>query len=336
MKMENHKEFHRDDLLDRAVDAVLREPTPDDVSPDRVKQLAAVVRQAAERPSSISIITRIKNMRASTRIVVAATVVVAILGLMSWLVPGSGPALAFADVADALVKVHSVTWKSTLTAKEPKTKDVVHNRIDMYLAPSFSRTETVSPEGEKSICIVDGRKNRMIRLDVARKNASVSNWGQNPNEPPPTNPSLHHFQRLQELFADAKNGKGGTVGAVVPLGVKAIDGRAAEGFRMTRKDIDGDVVETNIWADMKTLLPVRMEQIITRPSEPGEFRIEMSDFRVGVDLDKSLFSVDVPAGYTVEHVNLPGTLQPVSPKETQDTPEKEPPKEPESKDSPKP
>ena len=112
MKMENREDFHHDDLLERAVDAVLRDPIPDELPPDQVAQLVAVVRQAADQPYPITLIERIKNMKPRTRIAVAATVLIAFLGLMSWLVPGSGLALAFADVAEALNSVHSATWKT--------------------------------------------------------------------------------------------------------------------------------------------------------------------------------------------------------------------------------
>ena len=46
--MDNHRDVNPDDLLDRAVDAVMRDPIPDDVPSDRVAQLVAVVKRAAD------------------------------------------------------------------------------------------------------------------------------------------------------------------------------------------------------------------------------------------------------------------------------------------------
>ena len=43
--MENREDFHHDDLLERAVDAVLRDPIPDAPPPDQVAQLVAIVRR---------------------------------------------------------------------------------------------------------------------------------------------------------------------------------------------------------------------------------------------------------------------------------------------------
>ncbi len=55
-------------------------------------------------------------------------------------------------------------------------------------------------------------------------------------------------------------------------------------------------IDVKLWADAKTSQPIRIEETMTQP----EGRIVMTDFRTGVELDKSLFSVDVPKGYTVQ------------------------------------
>jgi len=291
--MENHKDFHHDDLLDRAVDAVLSDPIPDDLPPDRVAQLAAVVRQAADRPYPITIITRIRNMRVSTRIAVAATVLVAVFGLMSWLLPG-GVSVAFADVAEALTKVHSATWKSTTVekVKEPQNKTYTTNKIEMYLAPLHERTETTFSGGGKLILIFDGQKNRGIYLDSVSKTGRILAPVVDPKDPPPANPPCSTFHSLQKLVMDAKSGK---FGKVDRLGAKTIDGRPAEGFRIQQGS-----TETKIWADAKTMLPVRLEQRMSIPSMSLEVYTEMSDFQVDAKLDESLFSVDMPDGYAAE------------------------------------
>jgi hypothetical protein len=69
---------------------------------------------------------------------------------------------------------------------------------------------------------------------------------------------------------------------------------AAQGFRMKL-----GAVEVKIWADPKTLLPIRVEET-SAGAAGSDTRIVMSDFQVGMELDESLFSVEVPAGYTVQ------------------------------------
>jgi len=81
-------------------------------------------------------------------------------------------------------------------------------------------------------------------------------------------------------------------GKVERLGTETINGRRAEGFR-----VQLGAVEVKIWADPKTMLPVRVEQ--TSTSGP-KVHIVMTDFQVDVDLDESLFTLEVPKDYTVQ------------------------------------
>ena len=103
--MESRDNFHHDDLLARAVDAVLHDPIPGEPPPERIDALVAAVRQAADQPRTATLIERIKNMRPATKLAVTAAAVLVIVGLISWLVPGRGAALAFADVGEALNNV---------------------------------------------------------------------------------------------------------------------------------------------------------------------------------------------------------------------------------------
>ncbi|MHC4403204.1 MAG: hypothetical protein ACYTG0_26380 [Planctomycetota bacterium] len=77
------------------------------------------------------------------------------------------------------------------------------------------------------------------------------------------------------------------------LGESDIDGRRVVGHRIIKP---GQV--TRIWVDPQSLLPVQIEKK-SRMEPPNEIRIE-SGFVFNVDLDESLFSVEPPAGYTVD------------------------------------
>jgi hypothetical protein len=286
--MEDHNDFNPDDLLDRAVDAVLHKPIPDELPPERVAQLVAAVQQAAHRPYTVSLMERVRNMKLRTRLAVAATALIALVGLMSWLVPGGGVAVAFADVSEALSNVHSATWKTTsvVEIKVPERKTVTLSANAMFLAPSRERTETTADGAQSSaIAIVDGQKDKAITLVPATKTGTVVNLK---NSAAKDNPFGRTFQGLQELVANAQSGK---AGKVQRLGLQTIDGHEAEGFHIQVGSID-----VKIWADPKTLLPVRVEVTSTEPST----RVVMTDFRFNVPLDESLFSVDVPPGYSVE------------------------------------
>ena len=283
--MENREDFHHDDLLERAVDAVLHEPIPGEMPPDQVARLVATVRQAAEKPYPITLIERIKKMKLRTRIAVAAAVLIAFVGLMSWLAPNSGTAMAFGDVAEALSGVNTATWKSTTVVKQPKSEAVTWTGTGMFLAPSHERIETGSG-GKNSVQIYDGEKDKAIILDQDAKTATMINLKNLPS----VSPYGRTFQGLRDLVTSAQNG-----GAfkVQRLDLKAIDGRRAQGFRF-----EIGAVKVEIWADPKTLLPIRVEE--TSSANGSEVHIVMSDFQIGMNLDESLFSLDLPAGYSVQ------------------------------------
>jgi outer membrane lipoprotein-sorting protein len=282
--MENRNNGHRDDLLDRAVEAVLREPLPDEPPPEKLAELLAKVRHAAEQPHPITFIERMKNMKPLTRFAVAAAVLIAITGLISWLAPHGGTSTAFAAVAEALNAVQSATWKTETTVKAPDGKPITTSWRNLFLAPSHERMEIASVAGKPAgISIIDGQKDKMITLLPDTKTALVVNFKNFPKE----NPMGRTFQGLRELVTNAQNGKGGKVER---LGEKTIDGRHADGFH-----VQLGAVDVKLWADPQTLLPIRVEQTI------AEARVVMTDFQTDVNVDPALFSIDVPAGYTVPH-----------------------------------
>lgn len=274
-----------EDLLNRAVAATRQLPLPTGPSAGTASQTLAALREAASQPKT-TFLRGIYHMpwasKASVLLATAAGLLVVYVGLSNF----TGSALAFADVVEVLNKVRSATWKTTMEAKGPQNKTVTWSEIGMFLAPSHERMETTA-EGQKSIRIVDGQKDKAIVLNTATKTVVVINLKNLP--PGMESPFGKTFQGLRELVAQAQSG---TARKVERLGVETIDGREAQGFR-----IELGAVEVKIWADPKTLLPIRVEEKATAGTEA---RIVMTDFQVGVDLDESLFSLDVPQDYTIQ------------------------------------
>jgi len=286
--MEDRQDFNPDELLDRAIDAVLHDPTPEKLPPEQVAQLVDVVRRAADRPHPMSLAERIKNMKPTTKIAAAAAVLIALIGLLSWLAPDRGTALAFADVADALANVRTAKWKMTSVVKRPNAEPETVEAVGMFLAPSHERTERTQM-GQTSINIFDGQKNKGLALTPATKSAVVFDFKNMPAEAP----LGKTFVGLRESALQAKTGDSSMA---QQLGLRDIDGRRAEGFRM---ELGANVIE--IWADPETSLPIRVEQSATGATE---VRIVMTDFEVDLDLDESLFSLDPPEGYSVQQMDI--------------------------------
>ncbi len=78
------------------------------------------------------------------------------------------------------------------------------------------------------------------------------------------------------------------------LGTKDIDGRQAEGFLIHKQGQD-----FLLWADNETGLPVCMEgEVVDRKGHKGKWTV--TDMKFNVELDESLFSLELPPGYTMD------------------------------------
>lgn len=288
------KDFYHD-LLERAVDAVLREPGPGDPSPAEVAQLVAVVRQAGERPSPVTFMQRIANMRPITKIAVAASVLIVLVGLLSWLVPGAGATRAFAGVADAINGIRTATWKVTHTVAQLDDKPIIIRETGMFMAPDKERTETFEDNHVESITIFDGQNDQALALSVPLKLAIVTDLkkaaGPHPAVPQP-------FVMLLETIAKAK--KGGEGEEVQHLGFETIDGQRTEVFLVRSKIPNTErTSETKLWVDPKTSLPVR---VLSTSKNTADYL--MTDFHYDVPLAPDLFRVEVPKGYYVQQTQF--------------------------------
>jgi outer membrane lipoprotein-sorting protein len=286
--MSEPKHDQSDDLLKRAIAATRQLPLPDGPSGAIMSQTLATLREAAGKPQH-AFLQRITHMpwttRASALLAVAASVMIMYVVLSN----PAGATRAFADVAQALTNIRTATWKTTSVVEDkgPANKTVTFTAKSMFLAPSHERTET-TVEGESSISISDGAMETTLILSPSQKTAMAINFK---NVPPETKLVGTTFLGLRDMVANAKSGK---AGKVERLGAKTIDGRSAEGYRFKI-----GAAEITIWADPKTSLPIRVEE----KSEGAMFsnmnvNIVMSDFQVDVPLEESLFSLDVPQGYT--------------------------------------
>ena len=84
------------------------------------------------------------------------------------------------------------------------------------------------------------------------------------------------------------------------LGGKEIDGCPAIGYRLV---MNGCVIV--LWGDPRTGLPIRIEKSFA--ADP-EGKTVMTDFVFNMALDKSLFSLDPPAGYVVSRRRVDGSV----------------------------
>jgi len=236
-------------------------------------------------------------MKRTTKIAIAVTVLIAVGGLLAWLAPSGGRALAFNDLAEAFAKIHSATCTIRSEAETSQGKMIMRGK-SMYLAPArerseFSPSQVSGPDGSTmtasaGITILDYQKGEGIVLSPQTKMAQVFKLENLPADRP-----LSSFQQLRRMVSVAQGDK---TDNAEPLGHQMIDGRKTVGFRIREGGF-----EYKIWAEPSTALPVRVE--VDSQLKPAS-NFVMSDFRFNVELDESLFSLEVPEGYTANRVKM--------------------------------
>ncbi|MHC4537545.1 MAG: hypothetical protein ACYS6K_26725 [Planctomycetota bacterium] len=85
------------------------------------------------------------------------------------------------------------------------------------------------------------------------------------------------------------------------LGEKQIDGQTVTGFRVFQEDSYFEY-DITIWANITTGVPVLVE-VLSKPLDTSDLSIKwiMKNFNLDVELDEELFSLEVPAEYTLAY-----------------------------------
>jgi hypothetical protein len=198
--------------------------------------------------------------------------------------------------------VRSATWRTTTVVRGPGRETETSTGIGMFLTPSRERAEKTTG-GRTEIELADGQKDYSVSLVPAARMALVRRF----KNLPPAGPLGKTFLNLRKRIADARSGAGEQVEW---LGIETIDGRRAEGFRVRHGKIDsGYCSDVILWSDPKNSLPIRVESVSLAGGD--ETRTVITDFHTNVDLDDSLFSLDVPAGYAMQTMPVDLSKQPI-------------------------
>ncbi len=282
--MNKQENPNHDDLFEKAAHALREAQVPDGPSDELVARVVASAVAADHQPSSniltapLTLGSRIKNMKTIKKIAIAASLLVAASALFAWLALGS-QSLAFADVAKAFADVRTAKCTMVVTIEGmPGSEGKA-----LFMAPARERTEEeIEAKGGKMYKVIqiwDWEKKRFITLTPSQNSATVTEIK--------NGHSFTTFASLLEQFHRAQQGEEN----MEALGERDIDGKTAVGFRS-----DNGTLETKIWADPKTELPMLVELQIT--TSIG-YKIVLKDFEYDVELDKSLFDLTPPKGYTV-------------------------------------
>ncbi len=284
--MEDNRQPPAEGALADAVQTPRKAPVPAGPGPQRNAELLSAIEQAAKQTLVTTLKGRIRMMKRITKMTVAATLLVGLLGLLSWMFPGNGsPALAFADMAEKLAKVRTVTFKAY-----SGTSSEVHEDAKFLVAPGRMRIEDTN---RKLIIIMDFRQLKGLALDPDKKVAWLGDMRDDDFDDVPffARDWEHPLETLRKEVRDAENRPDGKVER---LSAKRILGGTDVGFRFKLKEKKH--ATKTIWADQETGLPIRIDEI-----ENG-IHTGFKDYRFNVELDDSLFDLEPPEGYTVRKI----------------------------------
>lgn len=208
------------------------------------------------------------------------TAAAVLIGLFVWLAGPAGPkALALDEVVKNMEKA--------LTARFNVTAEIdgqpAHKSQAVFLHPN--RVRHVIQNGY--VQITDWQAGKMIGLDPTTKKATVFNFVNQPAGQP-DEMQQNQFDAIRQMLRKAIEDPNR---AIESLGTKRLGGRQVVGFRA-----NVPAQPMTVWADPETRLPVRIETIMAGPPKTT---LIMDNYEFNIDLDESLFSTDVPAGYEV-------------------------------------
>ena len=269
----------------------LRATILDRVGPaETLAQVTEGIRNADEIPITVE---RSRQMKRIAQLAVAATIFVALGILVPWMtIGGASTNIAFAQVAKALENLRTATYDVTMEIKNPMDGKTTTTTIkSFFLAPSCERAETLVSTGStkdkaSSIMILDHQAMKGLVLAPEQKLATTIDLSKIKKPTGPSNP----FEMVRQLVQEGSSSSGEKVES---LGKKEIDGRVAIGFRT-----HSNMADQTFWADPQTSRIVRID--VDMPNMNGHG--VMSNFRYDMELDPSLFSLEPPAGYTVNNM----------------------------------
>jgi outer membrane lipoprotein-sorting protein len=218
----------------------------------------------------------------------AAIIVVALIGI-HMLSSVGGASLAFADV---LKHIRSSSYSFDLTVgTQEEASTTVHT---MVLEPGRMRLDTSTGLGKIS-SIINTSEGKNLILFHKQKAAYMFNEVSDPEK---YAGAVGIIALCTKPINNLWNLRDGTE---EKLGKKEIDGQNAEGFQIFQEDqiFQNDIT---IWAHVKTGVPILVEMISTLQDDSSKSMTwTMNNFDLDVELAESMFSLDLPPGYTLCH-----------------------------------
>ena len=242
----------------------------DDISKALVESKKIKPAQAEPNIWRIIMKNRISKLAAAAAIIIALLIGLNILGT-------STP--AFAEVVQSLLNIKTATFKMSMEVEGVPTQT-----FDCLYAEPIRMRQTNHEQG--AIVISDFQQGKIVTLMPAQNKAVIVEMENMPED----EDKFNMFREIRKHLQEAQDTEDESVQF---LGEKKIDGLTVIGYHVQKPGVD-----IIVWADPQTKLPVEM----TNTSGPTTYT--MTNIVFDVELDESLFSLEIPEGYTIRTMQI--------------------------------
>ena len=213
---------------------------------------------------------------------IAATFIVA--GIFWLMTTVNKPALALETLFGNFMKARTARYDTIVTIDGQPPLEMK----GLFLEPKHMREEI-----NGTINIIDWEARKRIGLDPKNMRATVMNLKNLSDEMSNWMQEGNWFEGTRQMLRSATSDPNAKV---VSLGEKQLDGRRVVGVRF---ELPG--MPMTLWADPATQLPIRIESNLLGPPKT---EVVITNFEFNIELDESLFSVEIPDGYSVADFNM--------------------------------
>jgi outer membrane lipoprotein-sorting protein len=246
------------------------------------RQMLSVFNQAEQEPQIRTTVFRtlrsIIMKSPVTKIAAGAAIIIAVLISLN-ILGTSTP--AFAEIVKPFLTARTASFKMTMEVEGVPTQT-----FDcLYAEPAHMR-QTNNEQG--AVVISDLQKGEIVTLSPAQKKAFVVELENMPDDEDQSQFNL--FSEIRKRIREAQESQDASVEFI---GEKKINGITVIGYHVQKP-----IVDITVWADPQTKLPVEMI------NKSGPTTYTMTDIVFDVELDESLFNLEIPDGYTVHTMQV--------------------------------
>lgn len=273
--------MNEQDPLDQLSESLANLPVPE--GPDsEVKQ--CLLEMLTHTSTQLETVRPVSFWRGKTmrKLAIAAALVLVVLGFSDFLLPSNnganngGAGAVFAAMLEQVRQIRTVTYE-THFKMEGIPAQVLQTSV---LEPNWLRQESTE-EGKEFQQIVDVAQGKSVSLFPSQKKAMVVEL---------VGRSAQGSQSIIKQFEEL-SGESATF----------VSEEELDGISVLKYTCSEAGMKITVWANPLTRLPVRVFLTDSWEAAKAKMQITYTNFKWDVELDESLFSLEVPDGYTTQN-----------------------------------